>query len=58
MKNRLNLPKTPVDDNVLLHAADQVERFLDSHGLERMIWAVLALAVIYFGPVIFIIINR
>jgi hypothetical protein len=37
---------------------DTMERFFDSRGLKRAIWAVLILSVIYFGPVIFTIFKR
>jgi hypothetical protein len=37
---------------------DTLERFFDSRGLKRAIWAVLILSIIYFSPVIFIIINK
>jgi hypothetical protein len=33
-------------------------RILDSRGLKWAIWAVLVFSMIYFGRVIFIIINR
>jgi len=39
-------------------AADWVERFLDSRVLRRAIWIVLALAVVYFSPFIFVIFTR
>ena len=45
------------NDNVL-RMADRLERFFDSRGLKWAIWAVLALAVIYFSPIIFMIFNR
>ena len=41
-----------------LKSVEMMERFFDSRGLKRAIWVVLALSVIYFGPVIFAIINR
>lgn len=37
---------------------DALERFFDSQGLKRAIWIVLLFSAIYFGPVIFNIINR
>jgi hypothetical protein len=46
------------NDNILLRATDRLERFFDSRGLKRAIWAVLILSAIYFGPVIFNIFNR
>ena len=39
-------------------AVDCLERFFDSRGLKRAIWAVLIFAVIYFSPIIFNIFNR
>jgi|GEM_PF-2668667 len=45
-------------DDITERTLDAIERFFDSPALERAIWAVLILSVIYFGPVIFTIINR
>lgn len=45
-------------DKIAERTLDTMERFFDSRGLKRTIWAVLILAVIYFSPVIYNIINR
>lgn len=45
-------------DKIAGRTLDMMERFFDSRRLKRAIWAVLILAVIYFIPVIYNIINR
>jgi hypothetical protein len=45
-------------DKIAERTLDTMERFFDSRGLKRAIWAVLILAIIYFSPIIFSIFNR
>ncbi len=42
----------------LLAATDWAERFLDSNGLKRSIWAVMALSALYFGVIIIDVFTR
>jgi len=45
-------------DKLANKTVDMVGWLLDSPGLARAIWVVLAIAVIYFGRAIIVIINR
>ena len=46
-----------MNDN-LLECIDWVERFLDSKGLRRSIWATIASSALYFSVIIFDVFTR